>query len=343
MEQNLWNALHCIPTRTELAVLAIYAQAITHPYMRHVQAPGAEKVNMLNLGPLHDKVYRHIVRIIEDPDFVLGSAVTFETGAMDGMLWDRPEVMEMIGKISKELPYLKQLVVAFFQGAAETWKRFTSEFAPGGLIDEATTEEKDLAWMPPTNDANEGALGAFHVLMRHQPQLTLQQYNAQAMFHQNRTQEFMQQKFQLEDHQFIRQMARSADSQGQDNRRKEMLVKHNEARILKKKIASEKRRKDAAKKARRIAAVILIFDKEKVTNLKGEKLKDHLLAFKHAGAPNLQGITVRSTVGKIREGLHKAIDSFNRGEWEPLAQSEIEDSSEQEDEEDESYWEDMEA
>jgi len=30
--------------------------------------------------------------------------------------------------------------------------RFISEFAPGGLIDEATVEEKELAWMPTTND-----------------------------------------------------------------------------------------------------------------------------------------------------------------------------------------------
>ena len=46
-----------------------------------------------------------------------------------------------------------------------TWKRFISEFAPGGLIDEATAEEKELAWMPPTNDINEGAVGSFCVFM----------------------------------------------------------------------------------------------------------------------------------------------------------------------------------
>jgi len=71
--------------------------------------------------------------------------------------------------MASQLPYLQPLLVAFCKGAAETWKRFTSEFAPGGLIDEATVEEKDLAWMPPTNDVNEGALGSFWVLMRRQP------------------------------------------------------------------------------------------------------------------------------------------------------------------------------
>jgi len=42
-----------------------------------------------------------------------------------------------------------------------TWKKFTSEFAPGGLIDKATADERKLVWMPSTNDVNEGALGSF--------------------------------------------------------------------------------------------------------------------------------------------------------------------------------------
>ena len=122
MEQNLWNALHCTPTLTELAVLALYAQAITHPYMGQIRVPGAEKINMLDLGPLHNRVYRHIVRIVEDPDFLIGPAVTFETGAMDGRKWDKPEVIQKINEISPNLPFLRPVLVAFFQGAAETWK-----------------------------------------------------------------------------------------------------------------------------------------------------------------------------------------------------------------------------
>jgi hypothetical protein len=152
MEENLWKALHCTATKTELAVLALYAQAITHPYMRVIRAPEHKKVNMLDLGPLHYKVQQHIKRIIEDPTFLVGPAVVPETGAMDGLQWETPEAMEAIKKLAPELPHLKPLLVAFFKGALETWKRFTSEFTPGGLIDEATTEEKDLAWMPPTND-----------------------------------------------------------------------------------------------------------------------------------------------------------------------------------------------
>ena len=47
MEQNLWNALHCTATKTELAVLALYAQAITHPYMWQICGPNSKEINML--------------------------------------------------------------------------------------------------------------------------------------------------------------------------------------------------------------------------------------------------------------------------------------------------------
>jgi hypothetical protein len=64
-----------------------------------------------------------------------------------------------------ELPHLANVLVAFLKGALTTWKRFTTEFVPGGLIDEASAEQKDLAWMPATNDVNEGILGSYRVFM----------------------------------------------------------------------------------------------------------------------------------------------------------------------------------
>jgi len=53
MEENLAKALHDNTTLTELAVLTLYSQAITKPYMRMVRAPGTEHLNILDLGPLH--------------------------------------------------------------------------------------------------------------------------------------------------------------------------------------------------------------------------------------------------------------------------------------------------
>ena len=68
---------------------------------------------------------------------------------------------ETILKQTCGLPHLKDLLVQFFKDACETWKRFTTEFTPGGVIDEATDLQKELAWIPATNDVNEGILGSY--------------------------------------------------------------------------------------------------------------------------------------------------------------------------------------
>ena len=204
MEENLWNALHCTATLTEFAVLALYGQAVSHPYMCEICSASEKKINMLDLGPLHKKVYFHIQCIIGDPTFLVGPNASYHAGAIDGQEWQSPEAFATIQKLAPSLPHLKPLLVAFFKGAAQTWKCFTSEFAPGGLIDEATQQECDLAWMLPTNDINEGALGSFCVMMHQQPQLTLIGYNAQAMFFHNNTEAFMKKYFvEPEDYKFI--------------------------------------------------------------------------------------------------------------------------------------------
>jgi hypothetical protein len=68
-------------------------------------------------------------------------------------------VVKAVAKLALTLPHLKHLLVAFFTSSLETWERFTVEFAEVGLIDKATPEQKDRAWMPTTNDQSEGSLG----------------------------------------------------------------------------------------------------------------------------------------------------------------------------------------
>ena len=144
-------------------------------------------------------------------------------------------------------------------------------------------------------------------------------------------------------------MARQADSQKLELKRKQKLVQHTQAKNKKKRAAVEKRKQNAAKKAERLAVVELIFDKEEIKKLKGAKLKDHLLAYQNAGASIPKDITIRTVVGQIREALQMAIDSFNAGEWKPEAFSETESSDEETDpieeldcEEEESDWEEVE-
>jgi hypothetical protein len=203
MEENLYKALQCPYTQLEFAVLVLYAQAVTHPYMCTIRSP-TNPPNMLTLGPFHQKVKDHVQKIIDQPDLLIGNSVTHTTGALDGKLWHNPEAVEIILKKKTEFPYLKELLVAFFKGASDGWSRFTSEFAPGGIIEESTVEEKDLAYLPATNDVNEGALGSFRVFIRHQPQLTPLHFNALAMFNRNNTGAFMKSKLTPLDKKFMR-------------------------------------------------------------------------------------------------------------------------------------------
>ena len=316
MEQNLWKALHDIPICTEFAVMALYSQAVSHPYMKTIH--GDPTLNALDLGPLNQKIGLFMDRIIEDPSFLVGNNVSYETGTFDGIPWNSKEVVIRINELAIEFPDLKLALVAFFKGARETWKRFTSEYAPGGLIDEATNEEKDRARMPPSNDGNEGALGSFRVTMHRQPQLTLLQYNARAMFKRNNTAEFMDDKFSEKTHQYIRELAREKPTK--EKERKAAIVKHTEEKIAVKAGKKKKREAQAAQLADRVGKVTLIFDKNEVDRLKGEKLKDHMRAFKQAGAPNLQNVKAKTLVADIRNAIKEAIDLFNEGKWKPPSQ-----------------------
>ncbi|TEB19803.1 hypothetical protein FA13DRAFT_1780355 [Coprinellus micaceus] len=186
------------------------------------------------------------------------------------------------------LPHLSSLLRAFFSGAGKTWEHFTSEFAPGGLIDEASLEEKELAWMLPTNDINEGALGSFRVMMRRQPQLSLSVQNARAMYFHNETQAFMKQYF----------------------------VKPEGLQFLRKKEATRKKRQQKRQeKDLWLEALELVLDETKVPGLKGEALKDMLDKFTAVGAPDLGNVNRRSKVGAIREALIVAIEKYNNGTW----------------------------
>src|SRR6266540_4137169 len=166
---------------------------------------------MLDLGPLHQKVSTHIQNIIANPSNLLCENPSSVTASLDGDEWQHLNIFKSIRDLG--FPYLKELLIAFFTGADEMWTHFTSEFAPGGLIDAATTEEQNLVWMPATNDENEGALGSFHKLIRQQPQLTMQAYNGLSMFFHNNTQLFMEAKLTTEeDYKFLHKLARETGS-----------------------------------------------------------------------------------------------------------------------------------
>ena len=311
METNLWKALHCKATLAELAVLSLYAEAVSYPYMKAIRISVDKQENMLDLGPLHKRVANHIQKIINDPSILLSENPSSTTGSLDGSEWQNPAVIKKVHTL--QLLYLKDLLVAFFKGSKDTWERFTSEFAPGGLIDEATAEEKELAWMPATNDENEGSLGSFRRLMRQQPQLTLLGHNAMAMFFKNDTESFMAAKFtEKEDYQFLHKLGR--ESQGLEKERKKELVKFRDERQAKKTARQEARQKKAQENAARIAGIAIILDKRIVSALKGNALNDQIRVFQKAGAPNLEQKLPKKADDK-RKALESAVEMYEKGEW----------------------------
>ena len=257
MESILWKALHNTATLFELAILALYGEAVSYPYVKAICSisDSGEKQNMLDLGPLHKKVSTHICTIIANSYILLCENPSNITASLEGDEWQHPNIFKCIYDL--KLPYLKELLIAFFTGANETWTHFTSEFAPNHLIDGATTEERDLAWMPATNDENEGALGSFCKLICQQPQLTMQAYNGLTMFFHNNTQLFMEAKFTTEeDYRFLHKLARETGS-GEQAWKKAGVDHHDDRQHH----LTEKRKKTqekAQKNAERIARACLL-------------------------------------------------------------------------------------
>jgi len=119
MEQNFWNAIHDIPTPSELAVLSLYSQSISYPYMEKVHTPGQ---NALELGPHHTKVLDHIGKIIRNPHLLIGPSPSFTTTALNRKNWNSPKMFEAVHEKLSTFPHICGLLTAFFKGAEETWK-----------------------------------------------------------------------------------------------------------------------------------------------------------------------------------------------------------------------------
>lgn len=260
LEQNILRGLQDVPTVTELCVLAAYGQAVTHPYMREVRGANRKHTNILDLGPLHVKVVSHCTKLIATPELLFGPEANYREGAMDEKLWDRPEAIYAIQAMANGLPHLRCAMISFLEGALETWRRFSAEFDNGGDIALASAEQRQRAWMPTTNDHNEGALGAFRVAKRRAPNMTLETHNARKMSKQNHTDTFISAKLSHpEDQSFLRKSARTLGSAGNEKLRRQMQAESDkqqiQAKLEKDRIQQQKKDEYAAK----VASVSLSF------------------------------------------------------------------------------------
>jgi len=214
---------------------------------------------LLDLAPLHQRVIDFCESVIAAPDQILqpeSEGEPWRSGTLDGRIWDTPQAYYAVINMMPQLPHLRPILLAFFRGALTTWWRFTEEFEKGGAIDTASAEEKRLAWMPSTNDRNEGMLGTYRVAARRFPNMTLETFNARTMYKQNGTAEYMKENVDMSTRKLVRKRAREEDSSGIANERKRVLIEHTNTaireKLVRQEVATEKRhQKETAKSTTR--------------------------------------------------------------------------------------------
>jgi hypothetical protein len=187
--------------------------------MRQVCGPTAQATNLLDLGPLHDKVINHCCTIINNPDLLLSLEASYSTGSLDGQIWERVDAFYAVHALSPCLPHLRGAMVTFFDGAVEKWIRFTSEFEAEGTIASSSSTEYRQAYMQPTNDANEGGLGKKRVSTQHALNMTLELRNARAMYCKNDTAAFIRKTLNFTDCKYLQRKAQEIDGSGQAKKR----------------------------------------------------------------------------------------------------------------------------
>jgi hypothetical protein len=308
IELNFFNGLQDPATLTELTVLALYAQAIGRPYMIHVRSVIE---NALELGNFHERVKNHCRAIIEEPDLLLGSDASPQTGALEGQTWDRPDLVYHAVRIAGTLPHLREMLVAFFRGALKTWERFTSEFAPEGPISKATPAQRSSVWNCATNDASEGALGQCRQMLRRAPFMTDNQRNARVMWKQNGTYVFAKTILSEQDQQFVRKEARSVDSSAaaQKTRLEQNRAWEDRAESNKEKQIRTGARKAATK--HRLATVKILDGATygELMRLKVSALDEQIDKLRETGDGEVRA---KSTIGNKKAKVEEIVRALNR-------------------------------
>jgi hypothetical protein len=314
IESNVNRALHDTPTLVELGAMALGYQSISHGYILLVRPPKEEDTNALDLGPLHQNVKDFILKLIDNPGSVIGP----DAGELDGSLlaqgWADPMVVRSINRMHDKgnLPCLIRAFQEFLKGTLHCWERFTSEYAPGGLIDTASIEEKKSAWMAATNDVNEGALGSFRLMARNSPSLTLHQLNARLMWKRNNTYQFVKAVFTKEDRIYAMRCARVKDASKLTVKLQRELVEHDtklaDAAMEKQRLRQQRQQQ----RSDHLGGVTLLNDASQVSRIARVDLIDEQLdAMQHKFGLDDE-IPLKSHRGKRADKEKLLVDSIRR-------------------------------
>jgi hypothetical protein len=280
LESNAVAGLLDIPTLTEMCAAALYCELVDRPYMTYVRTRDAKApLNALDLGPFHDTLLDYTKRVSEDCSIILQTSASLgSTGlprTFNGLEPECPEVFYCVYAHAQDLPHLSAMVSAFFQGAHDKLIKFTQEFAKDGTIAKMTAEQRAAAFIDPTNDVNEGALGVLRIAMRRMPHLSLGGLNQRMMLWKNDAAAYYK-NCSSDEKARLRSQARIAvKGEANERRRKEFAI-HQQTRALENaQKAAEKEKKKAEKKAHadeRMHGVQVVTDLHKISKMKGADL-----------------------------------------------------------------------
>ncbi|OCB86613.1 hypothetical protein A7U60_g6291 [Sanghuangporus baumii] len=280
LESNVLKGLLDKPTLTELACQALYHEAVSIPYINSIRGSKLEDTNGLTLDNLLQKVKSHIRKLIDDPDIILAPTSQPREAIMGGNeSWNCPDAIKAIQVhiTMDRLPKLKDLFKAFLKGALDTWKRFSSEFEDGGTIAALTEAEKDLAWMPSTNDVNEGALGSYRLFARKTPHGSLSLFNSLFRYRRNNTEEFISTYLSDDGLQaFLRKEARAEDQMGTDRKRSREIAEQHEEEARTKKQKRDEWDARVRKRDEELRGLAIEFDRDHVNEMTAPELKNQL-------------------------------------------------------------------
>ncbi len=135
-----------------MITLLYYSEAISHPYSQAVRGPGTENINVLDLGPLHEKLARHLELLIDTPELILApdaepSKAIFNSDSHLEVKWHCPDAVAAAQKLAPSLPHVRGVFVAFLRRTLVTWRRFSAEFAADGVIASSSAAQKKAAYM----------------------------------------------------------------------------------------------------------------------------------------------------------------------------------------------------
>ncbi|KAF9224610.1 hypothetical protein BS17DRAFT_766594 [Gyrodon lividus] len=229
----------CPKMAEEMACLSLWGNCIGHPYMHQVCGSLFQASNLLDLGPLHSQVADHLWLLISNLDLIIGPSASFETAALDARPFEHPEAFDIVKAMAnneeKSPPSATPLCIP-----------------PGGVISKATSDQRALAHMETSNDANEGVLGTLHIFKQRTPRMSLTQFNAQQQYKKNNTGSYVHQLLTWNTCKNLQKQAQVDSANGAEQKHRLAQVAYDLHTAKKNKVDAKRKCKKCAAAARKL-------------------------------------------------------------------------------------------